>query len=162
MRDHDEVERVRTGYGGGFICDALNRVCIRHPIEYEMVTADSPPLNVVAERCLGIIESTSLAARIQTPLRFPRVNVQTNESLWSEAALWSCKYLNKSASFINLDCISPDESWYGKGPEVIIGPFLKSCFYRMSKRKNQPRSTVGIPLIRTWIVSETPVELESI
>ena len=148
VRDHGEVEIVRSDDGGEFTGQAFKRVCTRHRIKQEFTSADSPQFNGTAERTLGLIGTSSLAARIQAPLIFPGADVPTREDLWAKAVAWSVDSLNRSATTANPDRTSPYEMWYGKEPPLKDLPFLTPCFYRKAKlrKKHHPRGVPGFYL----------------
>ena len=144
VRDLGEVETVRSDDGGEFTSKAFVQVCSRHRIKRELTTADSAAYNGVAERALGHIVKTSLAASIQAPLLYPDVKVPTADDLWPEAVRWACDTLNRSATTANPQRTSPYEMMYDKTPAVRILPFLKPCFYRNSRR-NRKHKPLGAP-----------------
>ena len=81
VRGHGDVECVRSDNGGEFTSRAFTSICNRHRIKQEFTTADSAMYNGVAERGLGIIETTAMAGRIEAPLLFPGANVPSGRNL---------------------------------------------------------------------------------
>lgn len=69
MRDHGEVEKARTDDESLFATRSKAYVFVI--TSHETTIADSPQFKGVAERCLGIVENTSLAARTQVALLSP-------------------------------------------------------------------------------------------
>ena len=63
--------------------------------------ADSPQLNGVAERALGLIETVAMVGRIQARELFPGAQLPATEPLWAEASNWACDALNRTATSAN-------------------------------------------------------------
>ena len=76
---------VRSEDGGKFSEVKFRKLYRDRNIKQEFTTADSPEFNGVTEPGLAIIESASLAARIQASVLFPRFRVPEGPSLWAEA-----------------------------------------------------------------------------
>ena len=103
-----QVVTVRSDGGefcGGKFGDLYRSRCIKQ----EFTTADSPQLNGVAERALGLIETAAMAGRIQTYELFPGAQAPATESLWAEASHWACDALNRTATSANAANKSPYE-----------------------------------------------------
>ena len=129
------VMAVRSDNGREFFAGAFGELCRKRGIEQEFTPADSPKYNGVAERALGLINDTAVAARIQATELYP--NAPNYPSLWAEAASWVCHALNCTATTANPGDKSPYEMWYGSPPpRGAVWPFLKPAVCRV-KRANQ-------------------------
>ena len=109
---------------GGMLGDLCRSRCIRQ----EFTKADSPKYNGVAERALGLIETTAMAGRIQACELFPGAQLPATEPLWAEALHWACNALNRTAMSATPAKTSPYEMWYGNPPPIVLLPFLKLGF----------------------------------
>ncbi|CAM9941475.1 unnamed protein product, partial [Laminaria digitata] len=107
------VEIVRSDNGGEFFGGEFGEVCKHFCIKQEFTNADSPKQNGVVERALSIIQNAGLAACIQAPIIFPRVQLPPRKSLWAEAVYCACDALNHTATTANPGNKSPQEMWYG-------------------------------------------------
>ena len=99
-------------FGGG-----CGKLCYKRGIKREFTPADNPRSNDVAERTLALVNDTSLAARIQSPVLYP--GAPAYPSLWAEAASWACHVLNRTATTANSGDKSPYEMWYGSPPPKV-------------------------------------------
>ena len=93
-------------------------------------TQKSPELNGVAEKALGIIQNTALAARIQALIFFPHVELPPSETLWAEAIHWVCQALKRTVTTSNQGNKSPYEMWHGKAAPASPHPFLRPRYCR--------------------------------
>ncbi|CAN0208252.1 unnamed protein product, partial [Laminaria digitata] len=107
-----KVEIVRSDNGGEFFGGEFGEVCKQFCIKQEFTNADSPEQNGVVERALGIIQNAGLAACIQAPIIFPRVQLLPTTSLLAEAAHCACDALNHTATTANPGNKSPHDMWY--------------------------------------------------
>ena len=83
-------------------------------IKQEFTPANSPQCNGAAERQLGLIDATAMAAAlIQAKIVFGHVQIPKTDKLWAEAMHWACEQLNHTASSANPDNKSPNEMWFG-------------------------------------------------
>ncbi|CAN0386005.1 unnamed protein product, partial [Laminaria digitata] len=96
-----KVEIVRSDNGGEFFGGEFGEVCKQFCIKQEFTNADSPKQNGVVERALGIIQNAGLAACIQAPKIFPRVQLPPTKSPWAEAVHCACDALNHTATTPN-------------------------------------------------------------
>ncbi|CAN0503690.1 unnamed protein product, partial [Discosporangium mesarthrocarpum] len=105
----------RSDDGGEFLGGSFGALCRDFRVHQEHTCADTPQLNGVAERGLGLIDSAQLAGRLQASELFGHVvNISSHEGLWAEASAWACAALNATATTANPDSISPYEAFYGK------------------------------------------------
>ena len=126
---------VRSDNGREFFGGAFGELCRKRAIEQEFTPADSPKYNGVAERALGLINDTTVAARIQATELYP--NAPNYPSLWAEAASWACHALNCTATIANPRDKAPYEMWSGSPPpRGAVWPFLKPAVCRV-KRANK-------------------------
>ena len=132
---------VRSDGGGEFCGGKFGDLCRSRWTKQEFTTADSPQFNGVAERALGLIETTAMAGRIQARELFPGAKLPATESLWAEATHWACDALNRTATSANPANKSPYEMWCGKPPPVVLLPFLKPGYCKVKrKNKSQPKA----------------------
>ena len=97
-----------------------------------------------------MIESASLAARIQALELFPGFSFPEGPSLWAEAMNWACDPYNRAANVANPGNHSPYEMFHGEPPKTSPIPFLKpmnkmdpkarACFYLVPARNNPTES----------------------
>ena len=73
-------------WGGKFCGGTFGDLCRSRCIKQEFTTADSPQFNGVAERALGLIETTAMAGRTQAREHFAGAQLPGTESLWAEAS----------------------------------------------------------------------------
>ena len=111
-----KVVIVRTDGGGEFRGGTFGDLCRSRGIKQEFTTADSPQFNGVAERALGLIETATMAGRIQARELFPGAQLPATEALRVEASHWACDALNCTAMTANPANKSPYEMWYGNPP----------------------------------------------
>ena len=74
---------VRSDNWGEIFGVDFGKLCRKRSIKQEFTSADSPKYNGIAGRALALINGTSLAARIQTPMLYP--GAPAYPSLWAEA-----------------------------------------------------------------------------
>ena len=72
---------VRSDGGGEFCGGKFGDLCRSRCIKQEFTTGDSPQINGVAERALGLIETAAMAGRIQARELFPGEQLPVTESL---------------------------------------------------------------------------------
>ena len=137
MRDHGEVEAVRSDNGGEFTGDDFVQMCNRHRIRRECTAPHSPEFNGVGERGLDMIQEVASSARAQAPALYPDINVPTSRRLWAEAMQWACESVNRTATTANPNRASPYEMWYGHAAPLQTKPFLAPGFFRKPHRKNK-------------------------
>ena len=111
----------------------FEQLCDKEKIKQEKTTADSPQLNAVAERAIGIIESAGLAAKIQALEMYPNQDIPSGYSLWAEQANWACHVLNCTAISANPGKKTQHETWHGSPPENNLLPFLKTGFCKVRR-----------------------------
>lgn len=109
------------------------------------MNAKSPKQAGVAERALGIIQNSALAACIQAPIIFSHVQLPPIKSLWAEAVQWACDSLNHIATTANLENKSPHETWRGTAASASPHPFLRPAYCRWN------RSSKSFPRAESWI-----------
>ena len=129
------VMAVRSDNRREVFGEAFGELCHKRGIKPEFTPADSPKYNGVAERALGLINDTAVAARIQAIELYP--NAPNYPSLWAEATSWACHVLNCTATTANPGDKSPYEMWYSSPPpRGAVWPFLKPAVCRV-KRANK-------------------------
>ena len=92
---------VRSDGGGEFRGGNFGDLCRSRSIKQGFTMADSPQLNGVAERALGLIETVAMVGRIQARELFPGAQLPATEPLWAEASNWACDALNRTATSAN-------------------------------------------------------------
>ena len=80
---------------------AFGNPCRSRGIEQEFATTDSPQLNGVAERELGLIETAAMACRIQAQELLPGAQLPAIASFLAEASHGACDALNRTAMTAN-------------------------------------------------------------
>ena len=109
-----KVVIVRPFGGGEFRGVEFGDLYRSRGIKQEFTTADSPYLNGVAERALGLIETAAMMGPIQACQLFHSAKLPATESLWAEASYWACDDLNPTATSANPANKSPHEMWHGR------------------------------------------------
>ncbi|CAN0508458.1 unnamed protein product, partial [Discosporangium mesarthrocarpum] len=127
---------VRSDDGGEFLGGSFGALYRDFRVRQEHTCADTPQLNGVAKRGLGLIDSAQLAGRLQASELFGHAfNIPFHEDLWAEASAWACAALNATATSANPSSISPYEAFYGKPAPLQVLPFLKPAFHRKGGRR---------------------------
>ncbi|CAN0511440.1 unnamed protein product, partial [Discosporangium mesarthrocarpum] len=127
---------VRSDDGGEFLGGSFGALCRDFRVRQEHTCVDTPQLNGVAERGLGLIDSAQLSGRLQASELFGlAVNIPSHEDLWAEASAWACAALNATATTANPGSIPPYEAFYGKPAPLQVLPFLKPTFHRKAGRR---------------------------
>ena len=98
-----KVVIVLSDGGGQFRGGKFGDLCRYRGIKQEFTTADRPQFNGVAERALGLIETTAMACRIQDRELIPGAQLPATAPLWAEAFHWACDALNCSFGLFNHD-----------------------------------------------------------
>ncbi|CAN0487726.1 unnamed protein product, partial [Discosporangium mesarthrocarpum] len=81
---------VRSDEGGEFLDGGFGALCRDFRVRQEHTCADTPQLNGVVERGLGLIGSAQLAGRLQASELFGHVvNIHSHDDLWAEARAWA-------------------------------------------------------------------------
>ena len=78
---------VKSDNGGEFFGGDFGKLCRKRGIKQEIMLADSPKYNGIAERSLALINDTALAAHIQAPVAIP--GAPDYPSLWTKAMPWA-------------------------------------------------------------------------
>ena len=130
---------VRSDGGGEFRGGNFGDLCRSRSIKQEFTTTDSPQFNGVAERALDLIETATMAGRIQARKIVPGAQLPSTESWWAEASHWACDAFNRTATSAKPANKSPCEMWFGKPPPVVPLPFLKPGYFKV-KRENKPQA----------------------
>ena len=107
------VECVRSDNGGEFAGRAFRDLCDERGIRQEFTTPDTPKLNGVAERGLGLIQDAAAAAMFEAPRLFPDIQLAAGTGMWAEACVWACDAFNKLATTANPGDKSPHELFLG-------------------------------------------------
>lgn len=76
--------------------------------------ADRPQFNGLAERSLGLIETTVVYGRIQASHSFTGAQLLASASLWAEASYWTCNALNRTSTTAIPETKPPNEMWHGR------------------------------------------------
>ena len=93
------VEIVRSDGGGEFSFDgSFGDLCRDRGIKQEFTCQDSPEMNGIAERALGLIEASAMAAHFQAKEIFAGIPLPTSDRLWAESMRWACDCLNRTAT----------------------------------------------------------------
>ena len=134
---------VRSDNGGEFREGAFGALCRKRGIKQEFTTPDGPQFNGVAERGMALLDTASLAARIQAPVLYPKA--PTGASLWAESVNWACHVLNRTSTTANPGDKSPFEMWHGYPANTAeTWPFLKPLYYKAKREnKSQPKAQEG-------------------
>ena len=127
------VECVRSDNGGEFAGRAFRDLCDERGIRQEFTTPDTPKLNGVAERGLGLIQDAAAAAMLEAPRLFPDTQLPASTGMWAEACVWACDAFNKSATTANPGNKSPHELFLGSLPPLTLLPFLKPGYCRVRR-----------------------------
>ena len=122
-------------------------MCKQYSIKPNVTNAKSPELNGVAERALGIIQNGALAARIQAPIHFPRVELPLSEILWDDAVDWASKALNRPTTTSNSSNTSLYEMGHGNAAHLSPHQFLCLGYCRCNRQsKSFPRCESSVYL----------------
>ena len=133
---------MRSDGGGEFCFDGdFGDLCRDRGIKQEFTTADSPEMNGIAERALGMIEASAMAARLQAKEIFAGTPLPSSDRLWAESMRWACDCLNRTSTTANPENKSPYEMWHGKTAVLQLLPFLKPGFCRRKRgHKLEPKA----------------------
>ena len=116
-------------------------LCRDRGIKQEFTPPDSPEMNGTAERALGLIESSAMAARLQAKETFAGILRPPSDRLWAESMRWACDCLNRTATTANPQSKSPYEMWFDKPADLKLLPFLKPGFCRQRRlHKLEPKA----------------------
>ena len=100
-----EVVVAQSDNDGEFNQGEFGQFCRKINIKQEFTTADSPVYNGVAGQGLAMIESATLAARIQASQVLPGFDIPEKPSLWAEAMSWTCDAYNRTATGFMYVCM---------------------------------------------------------
>ena len=146
-----KAEVVRSDVGGKFYEREFGYLCRREKIRQEFTTSDTPEYNDVAERQIGIIESASLAAKIQSSVMYPSEDSPRGDNIWAEQANWACDAINRTSTSANPGCKFPHEMWFGSPPTKSPMPFLKPGFRKVKRENNlKPKA------VKCWYLGRVP------
>lgn len=124
-----KVTIVRSDDGGELFGGDCVGVCRRSCIEQEFTIAKCPELSDIAERALGMIQNTELAARTQAPILAPHVELPPWGSLWAETIFWACDALNHIVTTSNPGDKSTYEMWCDEAEPASPHPFLRPGYF---------------------------------
>ncbi|CAN0479185.1 unnamed protein product, partial [Discosporangium mesarthrocarpum] len=131
---------VRYDDDGEFLGGSFGALCRDFRVRQEHTCADTPQLNGVAERGLGLIDSAQLAGRLQASELFGHVvNIPSHEDLWADASAWACAALNATATTANPGSISPYEAFMGN--LLLLMFFLFSSLHFIARLAAVSNST---------------------
>ena len=145
-----QVVTVRSEGGGEFCGGQFGALCRSRCIKQEFTTADSPQLNEVAERLLGLIETATMAGRIQARELFPGAQLPATESLWAEASHWACDALNRTVTSANTANKSPYEMWYLNSPPGSASNFPQAWLLQCEEGNQVSGESTGVVLPGAW------------
>lgn len=117
---------MRTNNGGEVFKGEFGKVCIEHPIKQESTTVNSPEFNGVAERALGIIESSVSKPGCCIRRTFIALGLYGLKRTSGNAAR-----MNRTATTANDKSKTPYDLWYRRIPPSRVFPLLRPCYCRV-------------------------------
>ena len=139
----------RAEYTNSTFVDQCNDIEIRHVLTAPYTLQQNDPVR----RGLSTALKVGHAAQIELNKLFPDIHLEllkevqnpNGTSFWLKLVLWACEGLNCSATTANSGMLSAHEVLYGGLPPMLVLPFCKPAYHRVSRRRKMepPRYAHG-------------------